>query len=689
MRRESFAFTILRFLFSLGLVLFMGMLYWSSNQQEQSLREVKNEFVLLRESLEALKRSGFERAVSKELEPKVNPYPLMDKNLPNLLQEDRFYTVTLPKLLGEGFRPRGTLRSSTIGRPNNLHPFSQWAQVSAWISQCTVSVASLQFGKYETFAPSMAIKVEERKRNGVPEYWVFLRDGVYWQPLKKESLPSSIELAPMFLQKQPVTAWDYKFYFDAMMNPSVELAGAVSSRNYYSDVEEIEVLDNLTFVVRWKAKKVVTEEGKEEMRIKYSSKLLTGGLRPLPKFVYAYFADGTKIVEDDRDPMTYRTNSVWAQNFTEHWAKNTIVSCGPYVFEGMSDSRIWFKRNPDFYEPYAALVDGLSITFRESVSSMWQDFKSGKIDTYLIRADQLMELQDFLASSLYAKQEKEHLAIRRLDYQDNSFAYLGWNEKRPFFRDKKERVAMTMAIDRKRIIDQILHGMGVELTGPSLRSLITTSGSLTPWPFNPELAKSILEKEGWFDQLGDGILDKTIDGKLVSFRFDLTYYVKNPTSKAICEYVSTSLKSIGVDCQLKGIDLADLSQVFDDKSFDALYLAWSLGTPPEDPRQLWHSSYAAVKGSSNAISFANKEADKIMETLQYEYDPEKRKSLYRQFDQIIHEEAPYTFLYAPKAALLYREYVQNVFIPADRQDLIPGADIKDPQSSIFWLSRDD
>ena len=246
---------------------------------------------------------------------------------------------------------------------------------------------------------------------------------------------------------------------------------------------------------------------------------------------------------------------------------------------------------------------------------------------------------------------------------------------------------MTMALDRKRIIRDNLNGLGIEITGTFYRYSPSYDTSITPWPFNPQMAKRMLEEEGWYDSDGDGIIDKEIDGKRVPFRFALTYYVKNPSMKSICEYVSMALKEIGIDARLNGVDVADISAVFDDKDFDALCLGWALGTPPEDPRQLWHSSGAKEKGSSNAVGFANAEADKIIDALDYEYDPEKRIALYHRFDAILHDEQPYTFLFTPKTVFLFREYLKNVFIPADRQDLVPGADVAEPDSSIFWLKR--
>ncbi|MCB1149423.1 MAG: permease, partial [Chlamydiia bacterium] len=147
------------------------------------------------------------------------------------------------------------------------------------------------------------------------------------------------------------------------------------------------------------------------------------------------------------------------------------------------------------------------------------------------------------------------------------------------------------------------------------------------------------------------------------------------------------LKEIGIDVRLNGLDLSDLSRETDDKSFDALFMAWALGTPPDDPRQLWYSTGADQKGSSNLVSFRNSEVDRIIDALDFEYDPEKRLELYHRFHQIIHEEQPYTFIHIPKATLVYRTYVNGVFIPADRQDLIPGADVSEPQTDGFWLTR--
>lgn len=702
MHRESIAFHIFRILFKGLFLSFIGIIYWSSLLLEKDMKALKKDISFIKERISRIGTdiSG-EKISAKNILPEgenalaiSRKYPLQEndsspkkrhrlrKDLPNLLNEDKFYTKTLPETLGESFSPQGSLRMASIGRPENLHPFNGFKSVSSMVNLCSASVANMEFGKFETMAQGIAFKIEERpspKRDST-EYWIHLRDNVYWHPLEQKHFPEEVILSPHFLKKHKVVSQDFKFYLDALMNSNVQLPGAVSLRNYLGDIEELTIVDDLTFIVRWK-----TQERNEEKKIKYNAKRLTGELQPLARFIYQYFPDGNKIIEDDKDPNVYRQNSIWAQNFSEHWAKNIIPSCGAWIFDSINEQRACFKRNPDFYNPYAALCEKLEIAFKETAESIWQDFKSGKIDFYNLSPKQTIELEEFMQSEEYQEQLKQGLGVHRVDYISRSYNYIGWNQNTPWFNSPKIRRAMTMAIDRKRIIRQNLNNMGVKITGPFSPHSPSYNKNIEPWPYDPDESLQILEEDGWYDSNGDGFLNKEINGISIPFAFDLVYYVKNPITKVNCEYIATTLKEIGIKCELKGVDIADLSNAFDEKSFDAIYLGWSLGSPPEEPKQLWHSSGANKKGSSNAIGFSNKKADEIIENLQYEYDIEKRRAMYREFHSIINEESPYTFLYAPKTTLLYRSYVQNVFIPSERQDLIPGANVSEPDKSLFWI----
>ncbi len=681
----AYVFRWLAILFILGL---MGMLYWSSLLVEQDLKKVKFDLAEMNQQLKAIQLAPKDWGLANH-EHKHKRKSLIDPSLPNLMTQDDFYTKKLPQLIGENFIPHGTKRASNIGKPENLHPFAGWGFVQEWIGECSVAVGRYHVGKYEAVAPYMALKVEERypEDSTVPEYWIHLRDDVFWQPLEQRWFQNNVVLDHHFLQKHPVTAHDFRFFYLACMNPFISDNLAVSMRTHFNDLEEFRVVDDYTFVLRWKIYPTKDDTGEVQWRSKYFTKKLMFSLRPLASFVYQYLPNGHKIIEEDAQGTAYQYNSIWAQYFANHWAKHIIPSCGAWLFDGISDKAICFRRNPEHFEPLEVLFEKYEVQFKESTENAWQEFKSGGLDYLLIRPDNVLELETFLDSAMYQVQSNKNLAIKTLDYVDRSYSYIGWNQKNPLFSHKKVRQALTYAIDRKRIIKNDLRGRGIETNGTFSPFSPSYDRSIEPLPYDVEMAKKLLEEEGWYDSDGDGILRKEIGGQKIPFEFTLIYFSKISYVKSIVDSLVTSLKEIGVRCNPRGVDVADLSAIFDEKNFDAYLLAWSLADPPEDPRALWHSSFAKEKGSSNAIGFVNKEIDRIIDALDFEYDPEKRLQLYHEFDRILYDEMPYTFLYVPKLVLAYREYLQNVFIPAERQDLIPGANMAEPNPNLFWTKR--
>jgi peptide/nickel transport system substrate-binding protein len=78
-----------------------------------------------------------------------------------------------------------------------------------------------------------------------------------------------------------------------------------------------------------------------------------------------------------------------------------------------------------------------------------------------------------------------------------------------------------------------------------------------------------------------------------------------------------------------------------------------------DGYQVWHSSQAANKGS-NAISFKNARVDWLLEENRRTFEAQKRIELYREFQRILNDEQPYTFLFIQKSVLAVDKRFQQV-----------------------------
>ncbi len=586
----------------------------------------------------------------------------------NLLEIDEFYQSTLPKILGENFTPQGEYKISFFAYPNHFHPFSNDPLVSSLWELCSGSLSQLKVGQYETMSPCLAKTIVEEVKGNQVLYHVTLDENAFWCDVDLEQFGfKDVDVA--HFQKTPVTSADFKLYIDSIKNPYVDLPKAVSLRGRYQNLKTIEIIDSKQFTVVWEFDK----------QAPYGTKYLTGQLKPIPAHVFEYWPNGKKIVSESYQD---KSNYIFAKHFCNHWAKNLIFSCGPWILQSHNHNRIDLVRNPDFHLSYSALMDKMTFIRKSSPIGAWQAFKSSELSSCNLSPLQYRDLKLFM--------EKDSSSdVKIMEYFSKIYYFIGWNQKSPLFQSKKVREALTLAINCDEIIQHFLKGRAQKLSGPFMPNSSAYDQQCAPLSYDVQKAVDLLEQEGWHQNKVLGVREKIADGKSLALRFHLSYFLNNELAQSICQYVSTSLKEIGVECLLQGLDYTEFMDRYKNKNFDAMYMAWSLAPPPENPQQSWHSSEADKVASSNIISFKDEEVDRLIEKLKFCNEAQARQELYHKVHRRIHELQPYTFLYVPKQIFAYRDSLQNVCIPKETPNLFSNASVEEPCPKIFYMKSID
>ena len=86
------------------------------------------------------------------------------------------------------------------------------------------------------------------------------------------------------------------------------------------------------------------------------------------------------------------------------------------------------------------------------------------------------------------------------------------------------------------------------------------------------------------------------------------------------------LERLGVRLRWKPMRWPEMKRALRDQTYDVVIGGWSLAWDT-DPYQLWHSSQADKKGSSNRARFKNKEADALLERLRSTFRQRERVEL--------------------------------------------------------------
>jgi peptide/nickel transport system substrate-binding protein len=476
-------------------------------------------------------------------------------------------------------------------------------------------------------------------------------------PLLAKSLPvmSDDHLSYTFELKDDVnysdgkqmTGEDILFTLKAIKIPFTD---AQALRNYFDDVKDAELVDGNKF-------KIKINMTKPNFRTIYSFE----DLRALPRHILDKDGIVDKITfeeiaeaQKNPDPKKYPQMQKFADFLNSQDVSREpkyVVGTGPYVLEKWQTGQaITLKRNDNYWNKKEIPNYPEKIIFKtiQDQNAAVVAAKNKEIDyMYVIQAIDFVE----------NLKNPEQFNLKKALVIEPTYAYLGWNNAKPLFADKKVRLALSYAVDRKSIIDNILYGMAVPVQSSVFYKSKYYNTSLPEIEYNPEKAKQLLAEAGWKDTDGDGILDKVIDGKKTDFKF--TFMSNgNPGRKKILLIVSESLKQIGIQSDIQDYEWS----VFLDKTkkhdFDATYGAWQLSTAPEDPFQIFHSSQSKGEGS-NYISYINPESDKLIEENRVEFDDNKRAEILKKWQEIIYEDQPVTFLWTTTSRYVYSDRFRN------------------------------
>jgi len=329
--------------------------------------------------------------------------------------------------------------------------------------------------------------------------------------------------------------------------------------------------------------------------------------------------------------------------------RSPTVGSGPYKFDHWTTGQeLVLNRNKDYWQgPGYAWLDKIVYRVLTDYTASLVALKNEEID-FMENMQTIQYLTMTNRKSFLDKYVKSSYIIP-------TYSYLGWRNNHPIFKDRLVRRAMTCMVRRKEIAEKIQFGFSEVVESPFYRFGYDFNPNLDFIEFDPLHAKQLLDSAGWKDANGDGIIEK--DG--VPFKFEMLIPSGIPLSEQTVSILAEDLATIGVQMSVRRLEWSVfINNYIRNHNFDGCFLGWAMGLR-QDPKQIWHSSSAAGRGS-NHVEFKNAEADSIIDAARVEFDPEKRRALYWRFQEIIHDEQPYTFMFSTKLKPAYSKRFKGV-----------------------------
>ncbi|SFI27600.1 ABC transporter substrate-binding protein [Planctomicrobium piriforme] len=477
--------------------------------------------------------------------------------------------------------------------------------------------------KLEPFAPAETVVSWQSSKNKLYDK-VVIRDDLVWSDGK------------------PITAYDVAFSFQTIMNPEVPVPAV---RTGTDKIRWVEAYDDHTFVIFHKEA--------------LATNVWNCNYPIIPKHIYE------KSLKDD---LTL-TNSDYHQKFEQN-----PVCGGPFkVTKRVKGQEIILERRDDWYmqdgKQVRAKPNYRQVRFRiiDDMNTALLAVKDGQLEEMELQPRQWIEQTN--DDAFYSRNTK----ARGVQWV---YFYFGWNMRTPYFSDLKVREAMSYAVNYEQILGKLNYGLYEQATGEFPQGN-WAAPKVPRAPYKQDLAKSekLLAEAGWVDTDGDGIRDKTISGQKVKFEFGVM--CANEQSRIdICTSLAESLSRLGISCNVQPTEFTVLQQRAQEHQFQAMLGGWGTGTDPSTTENLWKTGE-----TRNYTGYSNAKVDELFGKGLREFDQEKRADIYREIDDILWADQPYTWLYYRSAFFGFNKSLRGyMFSPRGPFHYSPGFD-------SFWSAK--
>ena len=247
-----------------------------------------------------------------------------------------------------------------------------------------------------------------------------------------------------------------------------------------------------------------------------------------------------------------------------------------------------------------------------------------------------------------------------------NIGYLAYNTTKKPFDDVRVRKAVSMAINKKAILDGVYLGTGIAAKNPIPPSMAAYNNAIKDDPYNPEAAKKLLADAGY---------PKGFTTDLWAMPVQRPY---NPNAKRIAELMQADLAKIGVTAEIKSFEWGEYRKRMQNGEHQMGMMGWTgdNGDPDNFMHTLLGCASAQTNGS-NVAKFCYKPYEDLVLKAKTVTDVAERNKIYGQAQVVFKEQEPwFTIAHAVQLKPVRKNVIDFKNSPFGRHSFY-GVDIKE------------
>lgn len=257
------------------------------------------------------------------------------------------------------------------------------------------------------------------------------------------------------------------------------------------------------------------------------------------------------------------------------------------------------------------------------------------------------DVLEFVPADQAAKVDSS-ASVHTVPYPVLQYGFLAMNlidpkrqsQPHPVFGDRRVRQALSMALDRRAMVQNVFGANGKLSYGPFPRILGFADTTLRKPPYDVEHAKALLDSAGWREPTAGAVREK--EGK--PLRFSMLTPTSSRPRMAYSVLIQEQLRRVGAQVDIEQIQINAQGQRQGSHDFDAALIAQSTDPSPSGYKQQW-SSAGAAKSGQNWVSYRNHTFDALLDSALATTQVTKARGYMSRAFQTAIDDAPAIWLY--------------------------------------------
>ncbi|MEP6778327.1 MAG: peptide ABC transporter substrate-binding protein [Gemmatimonadaceae bacterium] len=238
----------------------------------------------------------------------------------------------------------------------------------------------------------------------------------------------------------------------------------------------------------------------------------------------------------------------------------------------------------------------------------------------------------------------KHPNLTTLSFSEIGYSYMAFNfrdrkdhaKPHPILSDIRVRRALTMAIDREKMVRSVFDTFATVGIGPSPRSVFQDAALLKPIPFDIAHARALLDSAGWILPPGKTVRVKNA----VPLAIEMVTQASSQPRKQYATTLEQQFKAIGVSATAKAVPPQGMRLVAMNRDFDLLLWANTL-----TPGLLGMPGSWGTNGSGNLGGYSDPDFDVTLDGALNANSPTVARPLWLRAMQLITDDAAAVWIY--------------------------------------------